>query len=47
VGAFDAWRDIDRFVAVDEVVEPVHHDVYDRNYAAYRELYPALKGVLT
>jgi xylulokinase len=46
VGAFSEWRDIDRFVAVDEVVEPRHYDVYDRNYRAYRELYPALKGVL-
>jgi xylulokinase len=46
VGAFTSWRDIDRFVAVDEVVEPRHHHVYDRNYRAYRELYPALKGVL-
>jgi xylulokinase len=46
VGAFSEWRDIDRFVAVDEVVEPQHYDIYDRNYRAYRELYPALKGVL-
>lgn len=46
VGAFADWRDIDRFVAVDEVVEPRLHDVYDRSYRAYRELYPALKGVL-
>jgi len=46
VGAFSGWRDVDRFVAVDEVIEPTHHDVYDHNYRAYRELYPALKGVL-
>jgi xylulokinase len=46
VGVFSGWRDVDRFVAVDEVVEPRHHDVYDRGYRAYRDLYPALKGVL-
>jgi xylulokinase len=46
VGVFSGWRDIDRFVSVDEVVEPQHHDVYDEHYRAYRELYPALKGVL-
>ena len=46
VGVFTEWRDIDRFAAVDEVIEPQHHDVYDRGYRAYRELYPMLKGVL-
>lgn len=46
VGVFPDWRDIDRFVTVDEVIEPQHYDVYDQSYRAYRELYPTLKGVL-
>ncbi len=46
VGVFPDWRDIDRFVTVDEVIEPQHYDVYDESYRAYRELYPTLKGVL-
>jgi xylulokinase len=46
VGAFKDWSDIDRFVAVDEVIEPRSTEVYDRAYERYRALYPALKEVL-
>jgi xylulokinase len=46
VGVFTDWRDVERFVSVEEVVEPHHHDAYERGYAQYRALYPALKGVL-
>ena len=46
VGAFDDWSEIDRFVAVDEVVEPRPNAVYDRAYERFRALYPALKEVL-
>jgi xylulokinase len=46
VGAFKDWGDIDRFVAVDEVIEPRSTGVYDRAYERYRALYPALKEVL-
>jgi xylulokinase len=48
VGAFDKWDEIERFVAVDGVVEPRVDDgpSYDDLYAAYRALYPALAPVL-
>ena len=45
-GAFDDWSEIDRFVAVDEVIEPRPNAVYDRTYERFRALYPALKEVL-
>jgi len=47
VGAFSNWREIERFVEVTEIVESHTDPVYDRNYAAYRALYPALKEVLS
>ncbi len=46
VGAFGGWRDVERFIAVSEVVEPHPDEAYERNYAHYRALYPALKEVL-
>ena len=46
VGAFSDWRDVERFVAVDEVIEPRPHDVYETGYRRFRALYPALKEVL-
>jgi xylulokinase len=45
VGIFSDWNDITRFVEVTEVVESRPEAIYDRNYAAYRALYPALKGI--
>jgi xylulokinase len=47
VGAFSGWRDVDHFVAVDEVIEPHPNEVYERGYERFRNLYPALKEVLT
>ena len=47
VGAFSDWKEIERFVAVTDVVEPHVHDAYDRPYRTYRALYPALKEVAT
>jgi xylulokinase len=47
VGAFSDWRDVDRFVAVDEVIQPHPDDVYERGNRRFRALYPALKEVLT
>jgi xylulokinase len=47
VGVFTNWRDIERFVKVSEVIESHPDPVYDRHYAAYRALYPALKEVLS
>jgi xylulokinase len=47
VGVFSDWRDIARFVDVTEVIEPHADALYDRQYTAYRALYPALKGVLS
>jgi xylulokinase len=44
VGAFDDWDAIDRFVEVGEIVQPRDHDRYDRAYATFRALYPALKA---
>jgi xylulokinase len=46
VGGLKGWDDIDRFVAVDEVVEPRPSEIYDRAYGRFRALYPALKEVL-
>lgn len=48
VGLFEAWSDIDRFVALAETVEPdaEAHARYDEIYPLYRELYPALKPIL-
>jgi xylulokinase len=48
-GAFREWSEIERFVAVAETIEPDPgvHEAYERPYAAYRALYPALRGVLT
>ncbi len=45
VGAFDDWDEIERFVTVEEIVEPnpAHRTVYDETYAIYRELYDRLK----
>ena len=45
-GMFQEWRQIERFVSVDAVIEPQRHAVYEERYRAYRALYPALKGVL-
>jgi xylulokinase len=47
VGAFKEWRDIERFVSVDEVIEPRPDEAYQAGYRRYRALYPALKEVLT
>ncbi len=46
VGAFHDWYEIERFITVADVVEPVRHAIYDRQYSIYRALYPALKGVM-
>jgi xylulokinase len=48
VGAFGAWGEIERFVSVDETVEPdpAARERYEGLYAAYRALYPALGPVL-
>ncbi len=47
-GLVREWGEIERFVAVDAVVEPDRSaaPLYAELYAAYRELYPALKPVL-
>jgi xylulokinase len=47
-GVLGSWDEIERFVSVDEVVEPDAgaHDRYGELYLAYRELYPALDPVL-
>ncbi len=48
VGALAEWGEIERFVAVDETVEPdpAAHERYGELYTAYRALYPALDPVL-
>jgi xylulokinase len=46
-GVFASWTDISRFVEVTEVIESHPEAIYDRHYAAYRALYPALKEVLS
>jgi sugar (pentulose or hexulose) kinase len=45
-GQFAGWREIQRFVQVDALIEPRPDSVYDQRYRAYRALYPALKGVV-
>jgi xylulokinase len=48
VGLFEAWSEIDRFVALAETVEPdgQAHARYDEIYPLYRELYPVLRPIL-
>jgi xylulokinase len=46
VGVFPDWRNMDSFVEVTEIIPSRPNDLYDRNYATYRALYPALKEVL-
>ena len=46
VGMFRDWREVLRFVTVSEVIEPQPSDAYERNYRAFRSLYPALQGPL-
>jgi xylulokinase len=45
-GLLRSWQDIDRFVTVDQVIEPHAHPVYEERYRTYRSLYPVLKGIL-
>jgi xylulokinase len=45
-GLLASWNEIDRFVTVDQVIEPNAHPVYQERYRTYRALYPALKQVL-
>lgn len=45
VAAFTDWSEIERFVQVDEVVEPREHDAYEEPYRIFRALYPALQEV--
>jgi xylulokinase len=47
VGAFSDWKEIERFVAVTDVVEPREHQAYEEPYRTYRALYPTLKEVGT
>ncbi|MGA2530657.1 MAG: FGGY-family carbohydrate kinase [Acidimicrobiales bacterium] len=47
VGIFSDWREITGFVEVTEVVASKPNAAYDRNYTAYRALYPALKEVMS
>ena len=46
VGAFDDWREIERYMEVAGVTEPdmANHDRYRRLYALYREVYTAAEG---
>ena len=44
VGAFSDWRDVDRFVAVDEVIEPHPDDVYERGLPALPGSVPGPQG---
>ncbi len=46
-GAFADWREIERFVSVSEIIQPRPLEVYERGYAVYRALYPALKEVVS
>ena len=46
VGAFDNWYEIEKFITVTDVVEPVHHAIYEEQYRQYRALYPAIKKAL-
>jgi len=45
VGAFEDWSEIERFVEVDERLEPneENHRRYRELYQVYRSLYPALE----
>jgi len=45
VGAFSDWGEIERFVTLEEIIDPnpSHRAVYDEHYAIYRELYDQLK----
>jgi sugar (pentulose or hexulose) kinase len=45
VGAFDDWSEIERFVEVDERMEPdeENHLRYQELYGVYRSIYPALR----
>lgn len=47
VGAFRDWDQIERFIHVQDVVEPGERSAYERPYAIYRALYPALKAIGT
>jgi xylulokinase len=44
-GAFTAWSDVARFVALAEPLlpRPGNAEVYDEGYRAYRALYEAVK----
>ncbi len=46
VGAFNAWDEIERFVTLEEIVEPnpTHRAVYNEQFAIYRELYEKLRS---
>ena len=46
VGAFDDWYEIEKFITVTDIVEPVHQAIYDERYRQYRALYPAIKKAL-
>lgn len=45
VGMFDEWAEIDRFVSVEEVIEPTlpARAALDESYSTYRSLYPRLE----
>jgi xylulokinase len=45
VGVFEEWDEIERFVRVEERIEPneENHLRYRQLYEVYRSLYPALK----
>ena len=45
-GVFDDWRGIEAFVTIGETVESQPLEVYERNYRAYRSLYPAIKAAV-
>jgi xylulokinase len=46
VGAFREWGEIERFVTLEEIVDPnpTHRAVYDEHFEIYRELYDRLKS---
>lgn len=45
VGMFDDWSQIESFVNVTSTVDPRGGAAYEDSYAAYRDLYPRLRGV--
>lgn len=45
IGAFDTWRDIDRFTRVRDVIEPHPDTRYEQAYKTFRALYPALRSL--